>query len=148
MRLSLEWQISLALLGIAGLFATVLGLNQMRFAESLQDQNPLAYAREVSQRSVDLERRGDNYKAVAPRTHRDFDRDLKVFYGDLQADLAGLAAAVHAVESERPETSDPRAAAIDAPVNSHAAFVEGLWAKLTRILVSTPTVVSRSDAHR
>lgn len=130
MRLSLKWQIALALLLIAGLFVSVLGLNQMRFAESLQDQNLLAYAREVTQRAVDLERRGENYKAVAPRTHRDYDRDLKVFYGDLQADLDRLAAAVHAVESERPDTSDPRAATIDALVGSHAAFVEGLWAKL------------------
>lgn len=130
MHLSLKWQISLALLLIAAMFVSVLGLNQMRFAASLQDQSLLAYAREVTQRSVDLERRGHNYKAVAPRTHRDYDRDLKVFYGDLQADLDRLAAAVHAIESERPDSSDPRREAIDSLAAAHTTFVDGLRAKL------------------
>jgi len=130
MHLSLKWQIALAMLLIAGLFVSVLGLNQARFAESLEDQSLLARAREVTQRAVDLERRGRNYVSVAPRNFRDYNRDLRVFYGDLQADLKGLADAVAAVAERQPGDADPRRQAIDALVASHAAFSRGLSEKL------------------
>ena len=128
--MSLKWQISLALLLIAGLFVSGLMLNQARFAESLQDQKLLNQAREITQRAVDLERRGRNYKAVAPRTFADYGRDLRVFYGDLQADLERLAQAVDALAMLRPQPGDPRREVIDRLVGQHAAFSAGLWEKI------------------
>lgn len=130
MRLSLKWQISLALLLIAGLFVSVLALNHVRFAETLRDQRVLAQAREISQRAIDLERRGRNYKTVAPRTFEDYERDLRVFYGDLQADLDGLGQAVDALAKTPMEAGDPRSDAIEHLGRLHAGFVAGLWERI------------------
>ncbi len=90
MTLSLRSQIILALLVLAGVFATLLTLQSRSFEQALTDQILLTEGQTLLQQINALQRRGVGYSAVAPRDWDSYNRDVAVIYSSWQEDLAAL----------------------------------------------------------
>ncbi len=125
MRLSLQTQVLTALLLIMLIFAGILAINVIRFEQAQEDQQNVLIARAVSMRAADLARRAMLYETEAPRDFASYNRDLKLFYPSLNADLSGLSASIAELDGVQTHLEN-----VSGLQELHSSFASGLAEKI------------------
>ncbi len=111
-----RWRGALLLAGVA-VFVLVLLLSALTvraLAQASEDHAVLEQVRIIEAAAERMFRDAGSYHANAPRNYEDYARDTRIYYTQLQHDLAQLDAAVdtlHALAVGEPERVDPVAAA-------------------------------------
>ncbi len=125
MRLTLQSQILIALLLLAAIFISILGLNYFQFEKNREFQNNLFITKSVTERSVNLANRAIKYGEVAPRDFPAYNRDVELFYPNLQDELKELDSAIDSLSTIKAKQND----ILDLQ-SFYAEFNQGLWEKL------------------
>lgn len=125
MKLTLQNQILIALLFLTLIFASIVGLNYFQFEKNQEFQNNLFVTKSVTERSVDLANRAIKYGEVAPRDFPAYNRDVQLFYPNLQNELKELDSAIDSLSAINANRKE-----IEKLQSFYQTFSQGLWEKL------------------
>jgi len=124
MKLTLQNQILIALTLLTLIFASILGLNYFQFEKNKEFQNNLFITKSVTERSINLANRAIKYGEVAPRDFPAYNRDVQLFYPNLQNELQELDTAIESLNTINANRTE-----VNTLQTFYKNFTLGLWEK-------------------